>query len=83
MSIQDKRHLPGSFIQSSNPLFPVTVSLKAAGNAPQLAKKKFLVEGDRTIGWMHQWLKKNLKCEPDESVVSSLHLAKYYDPINV
>ena len=52
-------------------LLPVTVSLKPAGNAPLLNKKKFLVEGNRTVGWMHQWLRKNLKCEPDESMVRS------------
>ena len=54
--------------------FPVTVSLKPAGNAPTLNKKKFLVEGNRTMGWMHQWLRKNLKCEPDESMVRLMQL---------
>lgn len=53
------------------------VSLKPAGNAPLLNKKKFLVEGNRTIGWMHQWLRKNLKCEAEETMVKpkSLFLA--------
>jgi hypothetical protein len=53
----------------------VTVSLKPVGNAPALTRKKFLVEGNRTMGWMHQWLRKNLKCEPDESMVSGLAMA--------
>ena len=47
----------------------VTVSLKPVGNAPALNRKKFLVEGSRKMSWMHQWLRKNLKCEQDESVV--------------
>lgn len=53
-------------------MFPllVTVSLKAIGNTPQLTKKKFLVEKNRTVGWIHSWLKKTLKLEADESMVS-------------
>ena len=53
-------------------LFPVTVSLKPAGNAPLLRQRKFLVERSRTVGWMIQWLKKTLKCEPEESVVREI-----------
>lgn len=45
----------------------VTVSLKPAGNAPTLKQKKFLVEGVRTVAYIHQWLRKALKCEPDET----------------
>ena len=52
------------------PLSSVTVSLKPAGNAPTLNKSKFLVERERTVGWLHQWLKKALKCDADESIVS-------------
>ena len=47
----------------------VTVSLKAIGNTPQLTKKKFLVENNRTVGWIHSWLKKTLKLDTDESIV--------------
>jgi len=53
-------------------LFAVTVSLKPAGNAPLLRQRKFLVERSRTVGWMLQWLKKTLKCEPEESVVREI-----------
>ena len=53
-------------------LFLVTVSLKPAGNAPLLRQRKFLVERSRTVGWMIQWLKKTLKCEPEESVVREI-----------
>ncbi len=49
----------------------VTVSLKPAGDAPTLNKSKFLVESDKTVGWLHQWLRKAIKCEPDESTVST------------
>ncbi|XP_064406907.1 ubiquitin-like protein ATG12 [Halichondria panicea] len=45
----------------------ITVSLKPAGDAPTLNKSKFLVESDKTVGWLHQWLRKAIKCEPDES----------------
>ena len=47
----------------------VTVSLKQVGAAPALKKKKFLVEGDRTIAWIIQWLSKQLRCEENETVV--------------
>lgn len=48
----------------------VVLSLRAAGNAPQLKHKKFAVERDRTISWVIQWLQKTLKCEEGESLVS-------------
>ena len=47
----------------------VTVSLSPIGNAPVLKQKKFTVARERTIGWMKQWLRKNLKCDSAESVV--------------
>ena len=49
---------------------PVIVSLTPAGNAPVLKQKKFAVVRDRNVGWMMQWLRKQLKCEPADSVVS-------------
>ena len=50
----------------------VTVSLSPIGNAPVLKQKKFTVARERTIGWMNQWLRKNLKCDSAESVVRFL-----------
>ena len=56
----------------------VTVSLSPIGNAPVLKQKKFTVARERTIGWMNQWLRKNLKCDSAESVVKSLHHVTCY-----
>ena len=55
------------------PLLPllVTVSLSPIGSAPVLKQKKFAVSRERSMGWMHQWLRKTLKCDPAESVVRS------------
>lgn len=53
-------------------LFIVVLSLRAAGNAPQLKHKKFAVEKDRTISWVIQWLRQKLKCEENESLVSCI-----------
>lgn len=56
----------------SSLLFIVVLSLRAAGNAPQLKHKKFAVEKDRTISWVIQWLHQKLKCEENESLVSCM-----------
>ena len=48
----------------------VTVSLSPIGSAPVLSQKKFMVSRDRSMGWLNQWLRKNLKCDSAESVVS-------------
>ncbi len=67
----------------------VTVSLKPAGDAPTLNKSKFLVESDKTVGWLHQWLRKAIKCEADESTVSlhtrtrSTYTHKHTNAVNI
>ena len=49
---------------------PVTVSLSPIGNAPALRQKRFAVSREKNIGWLNQWLRKNLKCDVGDSVVS-------------
>lgn len=46
----------------------ITVSLSPIGSAPVLKQKKFAVSRDKSMGWLNQWLRKNLKCEAAESV---------------
>ena len=48
----------------------VIVSLKPAGNAPALTRSKFSVDADRQVSSIQQMLKKALKCEAEESMVS-------------
>lgn len=48
----------------------VVLSLRAAGNAPQLKHKRFAVERDKSVAWVIQWLCQRLKVEEGETVVS-------------
>ncbi|XP_003385427.1 PREDICTED: ubiquitin-like protein ATG12 [Amphimedon queenslandica] len=46
----------------------IVLSLRAAGNAPQLKHKKFAVEKDRSVAWVVQWLCQKLKIEEGETM---------------
>ncbi|CAI8045476.1 Autophagy protein 12-like [Geodia barretti] len=46
----------------------ITVSLSPIGNAPALKQKRFAVSREKNIGWLNQWLRKNLKCDAADSV---------------
>jgi ubiquitin-like protein ATG12 len=48
----------------------VEVLLKAAGDAPIMKKKKWTVEGTKTIAYLIEFIKKYIRCEPEDSLVS-------------
>ncbi|KXJ27139.1 ubiquitin-like protein ATG12 [Exaiptasia diaphana] len=46
----------------------VEVLLKAAGDAPIMKKKKWTVEGSKTIAYLIEFIRKYIRCEPEESL---------------
>lgn len=52
--------------------FSVDILLKATGNAPIMKKKKWAVDAEKPIGWIVEFVKKYLKLEPEEKLVSLL-----------
>lgn len=54
-------------------IFPVDILLKATGNAPIMKKKKWAVDAEKPIGWIMEFVKKYLKLEPDEKLVSVVY----------
>lgn len=48
----------------------VDILLKATGNAPIMKKKKWAVDAEKPIGWIMEFVKKYLKLEPEEKLVS-------------
>ena len=50
--------------------FLVDVLLKAAGDAPIMKKKKWAVDKSKKVAWVVEFIKKYIKCESGESLVS-------------
>ena len=50
----------------------VEVLLKAAGDAPIMVKKKWSVDGTKQVSYIIEFIKKYIKCEPKDSLVSYL-----------
>lgn len=50
--------------------FPVDILLKATGNAPIMKKKRWAVDAEKPIAWIVEFVKKYLKLEPEERLVS-------------
>lgn len=48
----------------------VDLLLKSAGDAPILKKKKWSVDPDKKVAWIIDFLRRYLKCQPSESLVS-------------
>lgn len=48
----------------------VDVLLKATGDAPIMKKKKWAVEGDKRVGWVAEFIRKYLKLDPADNLVS-------------
>ncbi|CAF0849877.1 unnamed protein product [Brachionus calyciflorus] len=46
----------------------IEILLKAAGNAPILKKKKFLLERTKNVNFIIEWLKKYMKLDPKEQL---------------
>lgn len=58
------------------PLISVDILLKATGNAPIMKKKKWAVDAEKPIGWIMEFVKKYLKLNDDEKLVS-FYVASY------
>ncbi|EDO48009.1 predicted protein [Nematostella vectensis] len=46
----------------------VEVLLKAAGDAPIMKRKKWAVEGSKTVAYLIEFIRKYIRCEPSESL---------------
>ena len=46
------------------------ILLKATGDAPIMKKKKWLVDRDKKIGWVTEFIKRYVKALAEESMVS-------------
>lgn len=55
-------------------LFAVEVRLMATGDAPIMKQKKYQVDSDKKLEWIIAFIRKYLKLEDPDSLVS--HLAK-------
>lgn len=54
----------------------VDVLLKATGDAPIMKKKKWAVEGEKPVGWVAEFIRRYLKLEASDSLVSKLLMFK-------
>lgn len=54
-------------------LISVDILLKPTGNAPIMKKKKWAVDADKPIGWIIEFIKKYLKLEPQERLVTLIN----------
>ena len=50
--------------------FSVDVLLKATGDAPIMKKKKWAVDKNKQVSYLIDFIKKYIKCDPSESLVS-------------
>ena len=48
----------------------IDILLKATGDAPIMKKKRWAVEKSKKIGWIIEFIRKYIKSEPSESLVS-------------
>ena len=48
------------------------VLLKAAGDAPIMVKKKWQVDGTKQVAYIIEFIRKYIKCEPHDSLVSNI-----------
>ena len=53
--------------------FTVDIFLKAAGDAPIMKKKKWAVDPNKKVGWIIDFIRKYIKCDASESLVSILY----------
>ena len=53
----------------------VEVLLKAAGDAPIMVKRKWGVDGSKQVAYLIEFIRKYIKCEPQDSLVSAFYTA--------
>ena len=63
-------HFNKTIVLFSKLLLSVEVLLKAAGDAPIMKKKKWSVDGTKTVAYLIEFIRKYIKCEPSDSLVS-------------
>lgn len=59
----------------------VEVLLKAAGDAPIMVKKKWVVDGSKQVAYIIEFIRKYIKCEPQDSLVSIAQFALQHSKI--
>ncbi|XP_074648727.1 ubiquitin-like protein ATG12 [Tubulanus polymorphus] len=64
----DSNNTTPSASPSRSKLGKVDVLLKAAGDAPIMKKKKWVVDPGKRVGWIIDFIKRYIKCEPSESL---------------
>lgn len=57
-------------ICSYNPVVAVEILLKATGNTPILKTKKWMVEKEKTVAAINDFVRKLLKLDPSECLVN-------------
>ena len=55
----------------SHNFYSVEVHLQATGDAPIMKQKKYKVDGEKRIDWIIAFIRKFLKLEPTDSLVSN------------
>lgn len=50
----------------------IDILLKATGDAPIMKKRKWAVDKKKKIGWIIEFIKKYIKSEPHDSIVSNV-----------
>ena len=58
------------FLSYHSFVITVEVLLKAAGDAPIMVKKKWTVDGSKQVAYIIEFIRKYIKCEPKDSLVS-------------
>ncbi|OWA50790.1 putative Ubiquitin-like protein ATG12 [Hypsibius exemplaris] len=56
----------------------VDLLLKAVGDAPIMKKKRWAVDPTKKVAWVSEFVRKYLKCEPQESLF--LYVNQYFSP---
>ena len=59
------------------------VLLKAAGDAPIMVKKKWQVDGTKQVAYIIEFIRKYIKCEPHDSLVSNITRKPFLSTISV
>lgn len=60
-----------NFLSYRSFVITVEVLLKAAGDAPIMVKKKWTVDGSKQVAYIVEFIRKYIKCEPKDSLVST------------
>ncbi|XP_002736735.1 ubiquitin-like protein ATG12 [Saccoglossus kowalevskii] len=65
---KDEPQSPGPSSPVPSEKKKIDLLLKAAGDAPIMKKKKWAVDPSKKIGWVMEFIRKYIKCEPNQSL---------------